>query len=119
MAARALLTSGIFILSSYLNAGHQSLVTGHVFYRAAKICFSRVTAECGLVSTLRPGRAGMPGAARAIENWPSTSASHSPISAAIMTGAKDAAAAKALVDFLRTPESAKVIKAKGLEPATP
>ena len=40
-------------------------------------------------------------------------------SAAIMTGAKDAAAAKALVDFLRTPESAKVIKAKGLEPAAP
>ena len=39
--------------------------------------------------------------------------------AAIMTGAKDAAAAKALVDFLRTPESAKVIKAKGMEPATP
>ena len=40
-------------------------------------------------------------------------------SAAIMTGAKDTAAAKALVDFLRTPESAKVIKAKGMEPATP
>jgi molybdate transport system substrate-binding protein len=40
-------------------------------------------------------------------------------SAAIMAGAADAAAAKALVDFLRTPESAKVIKAKGLEPATP
>ena len=40
-------------------------------------------------------------------------------SAAIMTGAKDAAAAKALVDFLRTPESAEVIKAKGMEPATP
>jgi molybdate transport system substrate-binding protein len=40
-------------------------------------------------------------------------------SAAIMTGAKEAAAAKALVDFLRTPESAKVIKAKGLEPAAP
>jgi molybdate transport system substrate-binding protein len=40
-------------------------------------------------------------------------------SAAIMTGAKEAAAAKALVDFLRTPESAKVIKAKGMEPATP
>lgn len=37
-------------------------------------------------------------------------------SAAIMTDAKDAAAAKALVDFLRTPESAKVIKAKGMEP---
>ena len=40
-------------------------------------------------------------------------------SAAIMTGAKDADAAKALVDFLRTPEAAKVIKAKGMEPATP
>ncbi len=40
-------------------------------------------------------------------------------SAAIMTDAKDAAAAKALVDFLRTPESAKVIEAKGMEPATP
>jgi molybdate transport system substrate-binding protein len=38
--------------------------------------------------------------------------------AAIMSGAKDAAA-KALVDFLRTPESAKVIKAKGMEPAVP
>jgi molybdate transport system substrate-binding protein len=40
-------------------------------------------------------------------------------SAAIMSGAKDAATAKALVDLLRTPESAKVIKAKGMEPATP
>jgi molybdate transport system substrate-binding protein len=40
-------------------------------------------------------------------------------SVAIMTGAKDAAAAKALIDFLRTPESARVIKAKGMEPATP
>jgi len=40
-------------------------------------------------------------------------------SAAIITGAKDAAAAKALVDFLRTPDSAKVIKAKGMDPATP
>lgn len=39
--------------------------------------------------------------------------------AAIMAGAKDAAAAKALVDFLRTPEAAAVIKAKGMEPATP
>jgi molybdate transport system substrate-binding protein len=39
--------------------------------------------------------------------------------AAIMTGAKDAAAAKALVDFLCTPASAEVIKAKGLEPASP
>lgn len=41
------------------------------------------------------------------------------ISVAIMAGAKDAAASKALVNFLRTPESAKVIKAKGMEPATP
>ena len=40
-------------------------------------------------------------------------------SAAIITGAKDATAAKALVDFLRTPDSAKVIKAKGMDPATP
>ncbi len=40
-------------------------------------------------------------------------------SAAIMGGAKDAEAAKALVDFLRTPESAAVIKAKGMEPAAP
>jgi molybdate transport system substrate-binding protein len=40
-------------------------------------------------------------------------------SVAIMTGTKDAIAAKTLVDFLRTPESAKVIKAKGMEPAAP
>ena len=40
-------------------------------------------------------------------------------SAAIMAGARDAAASKALVDFLRTPEAAAVIKAKGMEPATP
>jgi molybdate transport system substrate-binding protein len=39
--------------------------------------------------------------------------------AAIMTGAKDAAAAKALLDFMRTPESAEVIKAKGMEPFIP
>jgi molybdate transport system substrate-binding protein len=38
---------------------------------------------------------------------------------AIMTGNKDVATAKALVDFLRAPESAKVIKAKGMEPAAP
>ena len=39
--------------------------------------------------------------------------------AAIMTSAKDAEASKALVNFLRTPEAAAVIKAKGMEPATP
>ena len=40
-------------------------------------------------------------------------------SAAVMAGAKDAEASKALVNFLRTPEAAAVIKAKGLEPNTP
>ena len=35
---------------------------------------------------------------------------------AIMTGAKNAAPAQALVKFLRTPEAAKVIKAKGMNP---
>jgi molybdate transport system substrate-binding protein len=39
--------------------------------------------------------------------------------AAIMAGAKNAESAKALVDFLRTPEAATVIKAKGMEPVTP
>ena len=40
-------------------------------------------------------------------------------SAAIMAGAKQAEAGKAFVNFLRTPEAAAVIKAKGMEPATP
>jgi molybdate transport system substrate-binding protein len=39
--------------------------------------------------------------------------------AAIMGGTESAEAAKALVDFLRTPEAAAVIKAKGMEPAGP
>jgi molybdate transport system substrate-binding protein len=39
--------------------------------------------------------------------------------AAIMASAKDAEASKALVNFLRTPEAEAVIKAKGMEPATP
>jgi hypothetical protein len=34
-----------------------------------------------------------------------------------MNGARDARAAKALVNFLRNAESAKVIKSKGMEPA--
>jgi molybdate transport system substrate-binding protein len=38
--------------------------------------------------------------------------------AAVMAGVKDAEAAKALVNSLRTPEAAAVIKAKGMEPAT-
>jgi molybdate transport system substrate-binding protein len=33
--------------------------------------------------------------------------------------ARDADAPKALIDFLRAPESAAVIRAKGMEPATP
>jgi len=36
-----------------------------------------------------------------------------------MAGASDTEASKALVNFLRTPEAAVVIKTKGLEPATP
>ena len=36
--------------------------------------------------------------------------------AAVMASAKDAEAAKALVNSLRTPEAAAVIKAKGMEP---
>ena len=40
-------------------------------------------------------------------------------SAAIMTGAKEVEAAKALINFLRTPEAVALIKAKGMEPATP
>lgn len=39
--------------------------------------------------------------------------------AAIMAGARDTAASKALVNFLRTPEAAAVIRQKGMEPATP
>jgi molybdate transport system substrate-binding protein len=39
--------------------------------------------------------------------------------AAIMASVKDVEASKALVNFLRTPEAAAVIKAKGLEPAFP
>ena len=39
--------------------------------------------------------------------------------AAVMASAKDAEASKALVHFLRTSEAAAVIKAKGMEPATP
>lgn len=38
--------------------------------------------------------------------------------AAVMASAKDAEAAEALVNSLRTPEAAAVIKAKGMEPAT-
>jgi len=40
------------------------------------------------------------------------------VSAAITSSAGDAAASRALVDFMRTPEAATVIKAKGMEPIT-
>jgi molybdate transport system substrate-binding protein len=39
--------------------------------------------------------------------------------AAVMASAKDVEASKALVSFLRTPEAVAVVKAKGMEPATP
>jgi molybdate transport system substrate-binding protein len=39
--------------------------------------------------------------------------------AAIMASAKQTEAGKAFIDFMRTPESAKAIRAKGMEPATP
>jgi len=39
--------------------------------------------------------------------------------AAVMASVKDAEAAKALVNFLGTPEAAAVTKAKGMEPAAP
>jgi molybdate transport system substrate-binding protein len=38
--------------------------------------------------------------------------------ATIMNGAKEASASKTLIDFLRTPDAAMVIKAKGMEPAS-
>jgi len=38
-------------------------------------------------------------------------------SAGVMTGAKEAEAGNALINFLRTPDAAVVIKAKGMEPA--
>ncbi len=34
-----------------------------------------------------------------------------------MAGGSDAAASRALIDFMRTPEGAKVIKAKGVDRA--
>jgi len=37
--------------------------------------------------------------------------------AAVMASAKDAEAVKALVNFLRTPEAAAVMKAKVMDPA--
>jgi molybdate transport system substrate-binding protein len=40
-------------------------------------------------------------------------------SVAIMAGAKEAEAGKTLVNFLRAPEAAVVIKAKGMDPANP
>ena len=39
--------------------------------------------------------------------------------AAVMAGTKEAEAGRALINFLRTPEAAAVIKAKGMEPAAP
>lgn len=41
------------------------------------------------------------------------------VAAVVVAGAKEAEASKALINFLRTPEAVAVIKAKGMEPATP
>jgi molybdate transport system substrate-binding protein len=40
-------------------------------------------------------------------------------SGAIMGGARDGEASRALINFLRSPEAAAVIKAKGMEPGAP
>jgi len=40
-------------------------------------------------------------------------------SAGVQNGAEEADAARGLINFLRTPEATAVIKAKGMEPATP
>src|SRR5215210_5622752 len=39
--------------------------------------------------------------------------------AAVMSGSKNVAAAQALVSYIRTPEAAVVIRARGMEPAFP
>ena len=40
-------------------------------------------------------------------------------SAGVQSGAEEADAARGLINFLRTPEATAIIKAKGMEPATP
>ncbi len=40
-------------------------------------------------------------------------------SAGVTTAAKEAGAARALINFLRTQDATAVIKAKGMDPATP
>jgi molybdate transport system substrate-binding protein len=41
------------------------------------------------------------------------------VAAVVVAGAKETEASKALINFLRTPEAVAVIKARGMEPATP
>lgn len=42
-----------------------------------------------------------------------------PFAAVVMGGTREAEAARALINFMRTPEAAAVIRAKGMEPAAP
>ena len=92
----------------------------------AKTIYSKAGADAGVVVATGKAELGvnqwqvvMPVAG--IENagpLPGNLQSTVVFAAAIMSGAKDAAASKALVDFLRTPAAATVIKAKGMEPAS-
>jgi molybdate transport system substrate-binding protein len=90
----------------------------------ARTVYSKVGADTGVVVAGGKAELGvnqwqivMPVAG--IENvgpLPGDLQSTTVFASAIMIAAKDAAASKALVDFLRTPTAAAVIKAKGMEP---
>jgi len=85
----------------------------HVNARAAGILVARGEAEIGinLIQELMP----LP-EIDVIGPLPADLQNTLVFSAVIMTGAREPLASKALVDFLRTPNAAAVIKAKGMEP---